>query len=349
MEANITSQEEDTSQSMLYVTFNQDASCFAIGTETGFRIYSSYPFKDNFYRNMNGGIGIIEMLYRTNILALVGGGKNPKYAPNKVIIWDDHQGKVIGELRFMSYVKNVKLKRDKIFIVTEPKIYVFTFNTFELLIDFETANNPKGLIAVSSSNNNSILAFPEKETIGSVMIKNFDSQKEIKINAHQSNLSCISLSQNGNLLATASEKGTLIRVYNTETKDLIKELRRGAERADIYSISFDKNCNFLAVSSDRKTIHIFSLKGNEENKEEEGKNQTSVFGKITSFFGMKSEYFNSEWSCTQFRINDLKSICAFGPDNCIFAITIDGKYYQASFDPKIKGDCKKIQEKNIFN
>ena len=181
------------------------------------------------------------------------------------------------------------------------------------------------------------------------MIKNFDSQKEIKINAHQSNLSCISLSQNGNLLATASEKGTLIRVYNTETKDLIKELRRGAERADIYSISFDKNCNFLAVSSDRKTIHIFSLKGNEENKEEEGKNQTSVFGKITSFFGMKSEYFNSEWSCTQFRINDLKSICAFGPDNCIFAITSDGKYYQASFDPKIKGDCKKIQEKNIFN
>lgn len=87
------------SSSMLYVTFNQDSSCFAVGTETGFSIYNSYPFKDNFTRDMNGGIGIIEMLNRSNILALVGGGQNPKFSSNKVVIWDDHQAKAISELR----------------------------------------------------------------------------------------------------------------------------------------------------------------------------------------------------------------------------------------------------------
>jgi len=56
---------------------------------------------------------MIEMLFRCNILALVGGGNDPAFAKNKVILWDDNQSTAIGELTFKADVKAVKLRRDK--------------------------------------------------------------------------------------------------------------------------------------------------------------------------------------------------------------------------------------------
>ena len=76
---------------ILCVNFNQDGSCIAIGTETGFKIINTLPFLDVCYQNMGGGIGIIEMLNTTNIFGLVGGGKNPKYPVNELIIWDQEK------------------------------------------------------------------------------------------------------------------------------------------------------------------------------------------------------------------------------------------------------------------
>ena len=87
---------------------------------------------------------MVEMLYRSNILALVGGGSNPKYPNNKVMLWDDHQTKCIGELSFRTEVKGIKLKADKIVAVLENKIYVYNFTDLKLIDHIETVKNPKG-------------------------------------------------------------------------------------------------------------------------------------------------------------------------------------------------------------
>ena len=343
----------ENANSMLYVNFNQDGSCFAVGTQTGFRIINSIPFKNNFCRDMNGGIGLIEMLNRSNIIALIGGGKSPRYASNKLVLWDDHKAKEISEMRFMSHVKNVKMKRDRIFVVTDDKIYVFNFNTLELLDSLETKNNNKGIISISVKGN-TIVAYPDKNEIGSVKVKDYDKQNEITIKAHKGPINCLQLNKDGTILATASDKGTLIRLFDTSNGEPLQELRRGSENADIFSIAFDDSNKFLAVSSDRKTIHIFIININKEekiekneNNENSATNKKSVFGNFANFLGMGKKYFNSEWSFAQFKVNSPKSICTFGPDNSIFVVSYDGKYYQVGFDPINNSESYKIQEERF--
>ncbi|GIL72311.1 hypothetical protein Vretimale_3989 [Volvox reticuliferus] len=63
----------------------------------------------------------------------------------------------------------------------------------------------------------------------------------------------------GKRLVTASEKGTLVRVWNTADGQLLQELRRGADPAHIYSLALSRNCDWLALSSDKGTVHVFAL------------------------------------------------------------------------------------------
>ena len=85
--------------SILYISFNQDSSCISIGTESGFKIINTFPFLDLYYKEMKGGIGIIEMLNKSNILALVGGGKNPAFPENELILWDENKGEEISKIK----------------------------------------------------------------------------------------------------------------------------------------------------------------------------------------------------------------------------------------------------------
>jgi len=302
------------------------------------------------------------MYLTTNILALVGGGKNPKFSINKIIIWDDQKKRnnIIGELRFNSPVLNVKMKQDRLIGICQSKIYIFNINTLETLDMFDTYDNINGIVGFSPGELICVLAFPY-ESKGKVRIVNFNSLAQPPIiTAHESKIACLCVNRNGTLLATSSDKGTLVRIFDVKDGKLLIELRRGAKNAEINCIIFDENNKHVACASSTGTVHIFSIveamKNNynenyysDQNDGDETKNQKSFLSGFNFLHKLSSSYFGSEWSFAKLRLQEHKSIISFLHNNTICALTSDGKYCLASFDPKKSGDCVKKFEFYIYD
>lgn len=98
----------------------------------------------------------------------------------------------------------------------ESRTYIYNFDDLRLIDAIETAKNVKGLVALNPDPDNAVLATPDK-ILGNVRVNAYEKNKSIQIPAHQNALSALCLNFAGTLLATASEKGTLIRIFSTET------------------------------------------------------------------------------------------------------------------------------------
>ena len=220
-----------------------------------------------------GGFKIVEMMFKSNIVALVGGGEIPKYPPNKVMLWDDHQGRAIGELSHTTAVRSVKMRRDRISVCLDDKVLVYNLEDLKLVHEARTVPNPLGLLAMSSSSDDATVIAHPGEAIGQVRVDALDSKRTRMIQAHNRNIAAIAITEHGKYIATASEKGTLIRIFSTQDGSKIREVRRGTDPATIFSLafSFEQGMpHWLASTSDKGTLHIFELRADEEDADEEG-------------------------------------------------------------------------------
>ena len=336
-------------QNILNICFNQDSSCFAYSGNNGFTVYSCDPFRQSIKRLFNGSIGIVSMLFRCNVMAIVGGGENPEFSPNKVIIWDDHSQKSIGELSFRTQVKSVKLRRESIIIALEHRTYIYNFSDLKPRNTIDTRSNPNGIVSISIISNSSVVATLGMNK-GVVRIEHYQLNKTHIIEAHDSEICCLNLSNNGKYLATASVLGTIIRIWDTYSGEKIQELRRGTEPATIYSLVFSQDNKYLACSSNTGTIHIFKLKTDRDrfselyNLSKIKDNVDNSKSSLSLLKGYLPTYFSSEWSFVQYRTKHTKIFVSFGKENNkLLLITDDGFFYKISieFDNNI---CKCVEE-----
>uniref|UniRef100_A0A803NQJ6 glutathione transferase n=1 Tax=Cannabis sativa TaxID=3483 RepID=A0A803NQJ6_CANSA len=243
--------------STINLTFSHDRSFIAACTETGVQLFSCDPFRAIDLRE-EGGISTVEFLFGSNIWALVGGGTSPEFDRKKVRFWENAKNCFIGEISCRSVVLSVRMRRDFIFVVLENRTLVYNYSNLKIYCQIETAANPKGLCAASVGDSPAVMVCLGV-LIGEIRVEHYSIRKIKFIAAHSSEIACLGITREGSLVATASVKGTVIRVFRTRDGTLLQELWRGTERATIYSLAFSSPIKWLAVSSDTGTVHIFNL------------------------------------------------------------------------------------------
>lgn len=231
----------------------------------------------------DGARGIVEMLFCTSLIALVGAADQPHSSPRKLQIVNTKRQSMICELLFPSSILAVKLNRKTLVIVLETEIYIYDISNMRLLHVIETTANPEAICALSPSADSSFLAYPSpvpsptsplaapppvapssqpQTQSGDVLLFSTRSLTVANvIQAHKSPISFLSINSTGSLLATASDKGTVIRVWSIPGAEKLYQFRRGTREARIYSINFNLVSSLLAVSSAHDTVHIFRLGG----------------------------------------------------------------------------------------
>ncbi|BGO96789.1 hypothetical protein RTG_00374 [Rhodotorula toruloides ATCC 204091] len=313
------------------VHLNSDGSLFATSTTRGWVVYRTNPLEVVTRRDLpDSSLKIVLPLERTNLLFLVGGPPSPLYPPNKVVLWDDKVKQAVAELEFREEVLGLAARRDRLVVALKRRVFVFVLGGGATGIwregVYETTENPKGLVALATKPDSTLLAFPGRQP-GQIQVVRLPPLDPLMpplppppshdptsapypsvsiILAHTTSLSALSTTPDGSLIASASNKGTLVRVWDAQTSYLVKELRRGTDWAQIFGISFRADGGAVAVSSDKGTVHVWDLKRTrEERQAERGTDSGSSTPRQKQLSLLKPylpKYFSSEWSHSQFRL-----------------------------------------------
>ena len=128
------------------------------------------------------------------------------------------------------------------------------FRPDSLVNSYSTASNPHGIAVLGSR----YFVCPGIAR-GKLRIVHLETMKTSIINAHTDPLRAVALSRDEELIATASERGTIIRMWSARDGAKVGEFRRGLDEADIFGLAFSPSGTFLASTSNKGTLHIYHL------------------------------------------------------------------------------------------
>jgi len=357
---NLAANGADPPGELLFVNFNQDKTSLAVGSRLGYKLFSLNTVErlEEIHDYDKGDVCIVERLFSSSLVAIVS-----LSAPRKLKVCHFKKGTEICNYSFPNTILAVCLNRMRLVVVLEESLYVHNIRDMKVLHTIrDTPPNTGGLCALSDNSDNCYIAYPGNSQIGEVQI--FDGlnlQAVTMIAAHDTPIAALVFNTNASLLATASEKGTVIRVFSIPEGIKLFEFRRGMKRCvTINSLSFSPDSLFLASSSNTETIHIFKLERESEKAEvevAEGGKGDSWMGYLGKAIMTPANYLPSQMTevFTQgraFAVAKLPSagqrnICALAMINKVPRILVssaDGYLYIYNLDPTDGQECPLLRQ-----
>uniref|UniRef100_A0A3Q0QXU2 WD repeat domain, phosphoinositide interacting 1 n=1 Tax=Amphilophus citrinellus TaxID=61819 RepID=A0A3Q0QXU2_AMPCI len=339
----------------IWVCFH--CSSLSVGTKTGYRLFSVTAV-DNLDCIHEGvecpDVYIVERLFSSSLVVVVS-----LSMPRRMNVYHFKKGTEICNYSYSNNILSVRLNRQRLVVCLEESIYIHNIKDMKLLKTLlNTPTNPSGLCALSINHGNSYLAYPGSATMGEITVYDANNLSTVTlIQAHDSPLAALTFNASGTKLASASEKGTVIRVFSIPEGQKLFEFRRGMKRlyVSISSLSFSADAQFLCASSNTETVHIFKLEQHKKNvQEEESPTWSTYVGKMftaasTYLPSQVSDMMNQDRAFATVRLNmfGLKNICALATIQKLPRLLVassDRYLYIYNVDPQDGGECVLVQK-----
>lgn len=352
---------------VLSLSVNQDSTCIAIGSLHGIRIFNVEQGRTLFSEDY-GAIKIVEMLFCTSLLAYVGAGEQPHLSPRKLTLMNTQTMSAIKTSMYRSSILAVRMNRRRLVVVLETQAIVSELENLQKLRVIETPPNPQGICDMSTDDVPSYLALPSSPDTGSIRL--FDlltdgGNLRIEIDAHKSPMSIVKFNSDSTMIATASQRGTLINVFSVPDGEKLYTLRRGSVHASILSLAFtpeEWNPRLLAAVGSHGTVHVFKLATSHLTKTMMSQVASKAVGVLTAVTSLPFDnLMDATRSCVTISLpNTAFQICCFSSllpersddgistvsDTAVLHIaSSDGRLYAYTIQGLLSdGDCKAVRK-----
>jgi WD40 repeat protein len=245
------------SKDSLHLSLCSHGQAFALSFRRSFQVYSVDPPQLKFEKAFDD--------LRLSLIATASDGAFVAFTATavdnshpKIVIWNTVYGDMHAQVDLTDTVTSLLLSSRLLCVAHASSLRLFDIERRALAFECATPANPKGIADVSAGSETARIAVPGDKP-GVVCVRVIGAADCVSFRAAKHRLSLVRFSPDGSLLATASEKGTLIRVFEADSGAPRSVSRRGSLKSTILALCFAPNNRRLVAVSSNGTVHLFAV------------------------------------------------------------------------------------------